>query len=63
MLKDETITIIEHSIDRFLHWLNDYGFYSYDQFDLWASKVGIFSKKMFYKSKILAVPLVVTGPK
>ena len=58
MLKDEALTKIEQSFQRFLQWLDDYGFYSYDQFDFWGSALGIFSKKLFYKKRILAIPLV-----
>lgn len=58
MSTDELVNKIETSIEGFLRWLDGYGYYSYDQFDFWGSRVGIFSKKMFYKSKIPAAPLV-----
>ena len=57
MSKDELVVKIENSLRQFLRWLESHGFTSYDQFDFWASKVGIFSKKLFYKRKILALPL------
>lgn len=58
MLKDEPLTKIEQAIKRFLRWLDDYGYYSYDQFDFWGSKIGVLSKKLFLKSKWLAAPIV-----
>ncbi len=50
---------IETAVNRFTQWLQQYGFHSYDQFDFWGSKPGVFSKKLFYKNKILAAPWVV----
>ncbi len=49
---------ISQSINKFFAWLEDYGFLSYDQFDFWGSKPGVFSKKLFYKNKLLASPIV-----
>ncbi len=49
---------IEHSVQRFLGWLENHGFTSYDQFDFWGSKGGVFSKKLFLKNKWLAAPIV-----
>jgi hypothetical protein len=60
MLNDESVTKIECSIRRFLRWLDDYGYYSYDHFDFWGSRIGVLSKKLFLKSKWLAAPLVLT---
>jgi hypothetical protein len=59
-MKDEAMTKIERSIRRFLRWLDDYGFYSYDHFDFWGSRIGVLSKKLFLKSKWLAAPIVLT---
>lgn len=50
---------VETSITRFVDWLKDYGYYSYDQFDFWGSRPGILAKKLFYKNKWLAAPLVI----
>jgi hypothetical protein len=50
--------MVEKSIENFLSWQGEYGYYSYDQFDFWGSGVGVFSRKLFYKRKILAAPLV-----
>lgn len=51
---------IEDSIQRFLDWLSNDGYYSYDQFDFWGSKLGVFSKKWYLKNKWTAAPLALT---
>lgn len=49
---------IEDAINKFLNWLNDFGFFSYDQYDYWDTKIGIFGKKLFLKNKYFALPIV-----
>lgn len=51
-------TKIEDAINKFLDWLNDFGFFSYDQYDYWGTKIGILGKKLFLKNKIFALPIV-----
>ncbi len=71
MLKDDPATKIERSIERFLQWFDDYGFYSYDHFDFWGSRLGIIARKAWHSppiaapaaakaKKILAAPLVLS---
>ena len=45
-----TVTKLESAIDKFLNWLFDFGFYSYDQFDFWGSNLGVIGKKIFLKN-------------
>ncbi|WP_321417424.1 hypothetical protein [uncultured Desulfobacter sp.] len=47
------------STQLFENWLNTYGFYSFDQFDFWGSKLGVFSKKLFEKNKAAGAPIVI----
>lgn len=49
---------LEKSINRFLKWLNENGYESYDVYDFWSSPLGIYAKKVFNKNKYLAAPLV-----
>jgi uncharacterized protein YyaL (SSP411 family) len=56
----KSINDIEISINRFLNWLDNYGFESYDQFDFWATKFGVWAKKKFLKNKIIASPFVIS---
>ncbi|MCK6615340.1 MAG: hypothetical protein L6Q47_13965 [Ignavibacteriaceae bacterium] len=52
---------LEKSLDNFISWLNINGYTSYDRMDFWSSKSGIFSKKVFYKNKILGAPFGIFG--
>ena len=49
---------IEHSIDSFLQWYNEYGNYSFDTLDLWTSKFGISLKEYWLKHKVIGAPAV-----
>ena len=40
--------MIEESIKKFLSWLRDYGYCSYDHFDFWGSRLGIFTKRAWH---------------
>ena len=53
-----TTTKLEKAIDKFLKWLLEFGFYSYDQFDYWGTNLGVIGKKIFLKNKIIALPIV-----
>ena len=52
---------IEISIKKFLYWKERFGDISYDRMDFWSSKLGIFSKKLFYKNKFIGSPLAIYG--
>lgn len=60
MLKEDLKIKIEDSIEKFLQWLKEFGYQSYDQFDFWGSSLGIYSKKLFFRKKVLAAPLVLS---
>ena len=51
-----------HRIEKFTKWLNSNGMKSQDQYDFWASRYGILSKRVFENHKvsgiILSSPLV-----
>lgn len=51
-------SIILNSIEKFLVWKKAYGYSSYDQYDFWSSKYGIWSKALYYKSKIAGAVFV-----
>lgn len=42
----------------FIDWLKSYGYEGYDAYDLWATRYGVFARKVFYKNKLLGAPLV-----
>jgi hypothetical protein len=54
MLKDDPAAKIERAIEGFLQWLDDYGFYSYDHFDFWGSRLGVFAKRAWHSPPIAA---------
>jgi hypothetical protein len=42
----------DRSIEAFLGWKKMNGYSSYDQYDFWSTKYGIWSKGIFYKNKL-----------
>jgi len=52
---------IEDSIDAFIKWHKNFGEISYDRMDFWSSKLGIEGKKIFYKNKMLGIPVAILG--
>jgi len=55
MLTSETISA---ACDRFLGWLDRVGYESYDPYDIWGTRYGLWSRKLYYAQGVLAVPLV-----
>tara|TARA_B100002052_G_C15885033_1_gene601137 strand:- start:3898 stop:5094 length:1197 start_codon:yes stop_codon:yes gene_type:complete len=49
------------SINKFINWKKNFGDYSYDRMDYWSSSMGKFSKKVFYKNKLLGFPFAIWG--
>lgn len=47
---------VKTSINRFIAWLDGFGEVSYDRMDFFASKPGIWTKRLFYKNKYLGAP-------
>jgi len=44
---------VRESIDHFLQWKDKNGYFSYDQYDFWNTKYGIWSKKLYYRNNKL----------
>jgi hypothetical protein len=44
--------------DRFLAWLDRAGYESYDPYDIWGGRYGLWSRKVYYAKGRLAIPLV-----
>lgn len=49
---------IKRSLDIFLGWLDKHGYRSFDHYDIWASELGVFSKRLFHRNRHLGFPLV-----
>ena len=45
-------------VKNFLDYIENNGLSSYDPYDLWATKFGIFARKIYYRNKLLSIPLV-----
>jgi hypothetical protein len=43
----------------FLHWIENHGYYSYDQYDFWATTSGKLAKRAYYRNHMLGLPLVI----
>jgi len=54
----DVIKNVEAGVNKFADWLDSYGFESYDQFDVWGTRLGISAKKLFLTNKLLSAPLV-----
>jgi hypothetical protein len=53
---ESDITAIENSLRRFTGWLNAYGDLSHDRMDFLGSRFGIFTKRLFYKNRLIGAP-------
>lgn len=49
---------LEGAITAFVSWLRRAGYTSYDQYDFWATRYGIWSKGLVYRHGMVASPLV-----
>ncbi len=46
------------SVNRFLAWLEVQGYESYDPYDLWGTRYGVFSRGFYYRHAELGLPLI-----
>jgi hypothetical protein len=46
------------STSRFLAWLNRAGCASYDPYDLWGTRYGLWARKVYYRKGIVGTPLI-----
>lgn len=46
------------SIRRFDAWLENAGYESYDPYDIWGTKYGVFSRRLYYEKGFVALPLI-----
>lgn len=57
MSQGETnIKSIEESLNRFTGWLSGYGDLSHDRMDFLGSRFGMFTKRLFYKNRVIGAP-------
>jgi len=46
------------SIGNFYKWLEKNGLHSYDPYDLWGTPFGLFSRRLYYEKRKIALPLI-----
>jgi len=56
--KAPNVDIIHAACDRFLGWLDKAGYESYDPYDIWGTRYGLWSRKVYYAKGKLGIPLV-----
>lgn len=49
---------LKSSCARFLTWLDRVGYQSYDPYDIWGTRYGLWSRKVYYAKGKLGIPLV-----
>lgn len=49
---------VGQACERFLWWLDRVGYESYDPYDIWGTRYGLWSRKHYYSIGKLAIPLV-----
>ena len=49
---------LKFSCIRFLAWLDRVGYESYDPYDIWGTRYGLWSRKVYYAKGRLGIPLV-----
>ena len=42
----------------FCRWLDAAGFESYDPYDIWGTKYGLFSRRLYYRVPLVGIPLI-----
>lgn len=50
--------LVLRAIQNLLEWIKANGFDSYDQYDLWSTRLGKFAKKTYYENRFFGTPLV-----
>jgi hypothetical protein len=54
---------LDRSLQSFLRWLTSNGYTSYDQYDYWSTRYGIFAKRTYYHNHLLGssfiAPLII----
>src|SRR5262245_19190402 len=48
----------QRSVGSFLQWLNRHGYEGYDPYDIWGTRYGIWSRRLYYKFGTVAAPLI-----
>lgn len=58
MLQTLTEAQIKESVEKLLRWMEDNEYAGYDHYDLWSSRFGIWSRRLFSSHRLLGAPCV-----
>ncbi len=54
----EASRLVAGGIARFESWLDKNGFASFDPYDVWGTKYGVFARRVYYEKGKIALPLI-----
>ena len=57
-LRRATAADLWNSIQAFLLWLDKHGYESYDPYDVWGTRYGLLSRRIYYGHRLLGLPLI-----
>lgn len=49
---------LENSINKFLIWLENHGYASYDPYDIWGLPYSLWARKIYYKKSLVGLPFI-----
>lgn len=55
---DSDLSKLRHSVDRFTQWLERVGYESFDPYDLWGTRYGLFARRLYYAKNPIGLPLI-----
>src|SRR3954454_18017100 len=47
-----------NSLENFLGWLEREGYASYDPYDIWGTRYGVLSRRLYYRHNLLGLPAI-----
>ena len=53
-----TTRIVTEGVQRFEAWLEKNGFESFDPYDVWGTKYGVFARRVYYEKGAVGLPLI-----
>ena len=49
---------VQGGVDRFTRWLERVGYGSFDPYDLWGTRYGLFARRLYYAKNPIGLPLI-----
>jgi hypothetical protein len=57
-MNGQNYSVLRDSIEAFVRWLEHNGYASYDPYDVWGTKYGLISRRLYYRAPLLGIPLI-----